>query len=61
MTDRIEFRRTSTGWRWRRQAPNGEIVAASTEGYVNYADAVENAARVNGSELVAEATIEDED
>jgi len=32
-------------WRWRRKAPNGEIVGASTEGYHNRADCVENARR----------------
>jgi uncharacterized protein YegP (UPF0339 family) len=30
-------------WRWRRQSPNGEIVAASSEGYKNYADMLDNA------------------
>lgn len=32
-------------WRWNRTAPNGEIVAASTEGYKNKADCVANAKR----------------
>ena len=32
-------------WRWRRTAPNGDIVAASTEGYKNRADCVANARR----------------
>ena len=32
-------------WRWRRKAPNGEIVGASTEGYKNRADCVANARR----------------
>lgn len=32
-------------WRWKRTAPNGKIVAASTEGYKNRADCVANAKR----------------
>lgn len=32
-------------WRWRRTAPNGQIVGASTEGYKNRADCVANARR----------------
>lgn len=32
-------------WRWRRTAPNGNIVGASTQGYVNRSDAVVNAQR----------------
>jgi uncharacterized protein YegP (UPF0339 family) len=32
-------------WRWRRTAPNGNIVGASTEGYSNRADCVANAKR----------------
>jgi outer membrane protein OmpA-like peptidoglycan-associated protein/uncharacterized protein YegP (UPF0339 family) len=32
-------------WRWRRTAPNGNIVGASTEGYVNKADCEGNARR----------------
>lgn len=32
-------------WRWRRTAPNGEIVGASTEGYKNRSGCVENAKR----------------
>lgn len=59
--DRIEFYRAADGWRWTRKAPNNKTVAASTEGYENWIDVVDNAARVNGSELVAEATIEGED
>jgi uncharacterized protein YegP (UPF0339 family) len=30
-------------WRWKRQARNGQVIAASTEGYHNRADMVENA------------------
>lgn len=32
-------------WRWRRTAPNGRIVGASTEGYHNKADCIDNAIR----------------
>jgi len=32
-------------WRWRRTARNGEIVGASTEGYVNRNDCEANAGR----------------
>jgi uncharacterized protein YegP (UPF0339 family) len=35
-------------WRWERKAPNGEIVAASSEGYVDEVDAAQNYMRVNG-------------
>jgi uncharacterized protein YegP (UPF0339 family) len=34
-------------WRWRRTAANGEIVGASSEGYVNKSDCIANA-RLNG-------------
>jgi len=32
-------------WRWRRVASNGRIVGASSQGYVNRQDCVENARR----------------
>ncbi|MFD2586141.1 YegP family protein [Croceitalea marina] len=32
-------------WRWRRTAPNGDIVGASTEGYKNKSDCIANAKR----------------
>lgn len=32
-------------WRWRRTAPNGNIVGAATQGYVNRADCEANARR----------------
>jgi len=32
-------------WRWRRIAPNGRIVGASTQGYVNKSDCINNAIR----------------
>ena len=31
------------GWRWRRTAPNGRIVGASSQGYSNRSDCVANA------------------
>ena len=36
-------------WRWRRTAPNGRVVGASTEGYHNKSDCLANAVR-NGFE-----------
>lgn len=33
-------------WRWKRVAPNGEIIADSGEGYTRLADAERAAARV---------------
>jgi uncharacterized protein YegP (UPF0339 family) len=36
-------------WRWRRTAPNGRIVGASTQGYADLGDCIENAQR-NGYE-----------
>jgi uncharacterized protein YegP (UPF0339 family) len=33
-------------WRWRRVAPNGKTVGASSEGYNNRADCVANAQRL---------------
>ncbi|WP_169567401.1 DUF1508 domain-containing protein [Sneathiella limimaris] len=32
-------------WRWQRTAPNGRIVGASTEGYHNKSDCLDNAIR----------------
>ncbi|RVU31878.1 DUF1508 domain-containing protein [Rheinheimera riviphila] len=32
-------------WRWRRTASNGRIVGASSQGYVNKADCIDNARR----------------
>lgn len=44
--DKWEFYKDTTGkWRWRRIAPNGKIVGASTEGYVNKSDCESNARR----------------
>jgi uncharacterized protein YegP (UPF0339 family) len=46
MADRWEFYKDSSGdWRWRRIAPNGRTVGASTEGYRNKSDCEDNARR----------------
>ena len=46
MPDTWEFYQDNAGdWRWRRLAPNGNIVGASTEGYKNRVDCVDNARR----------------
>jgi uncharacterized protein YegP (UPF0339 family) len=39
------YQDTTGQWRWNRTAPNGKIVAASSEGYRNKADCVANARR----------------
>ena len=45
-SDKWEFYKDPKGeWRWRRTASNGNIVGASTQGYVNRADCVANAQR----------------
>lgn len=45
MNDKWEFYKDSQGqWRWRRVAPNGEIVGNS-EGYNNKSDCEDNARR----------------
>lgn len=44
--DKWEFYKDgSNEWRWRRIAPNGNIVGASTEGYKNKQDCIANAKR----------------
>ena len=44
--DRWEIYEDGAGeWRWRRTAPNGQIVGASTEGYTNKSDCIANAQR----------------
>ncbi len=50
MNDKWEFYKDAESkWRWRRTAPNGNIVGATTEGYKNKADCEGNARR-NGWE-----------
>ena len=44
--DKWDFYKDKAGhWRWRRTAPNGRIVGASSEGYANRADCFANAKR----------------
>ncbi len=45
-SDKWEFYKDEQGlWRWRRIAPNGRIVGASSQGYNNRLDCVANAER----------------
>ena len=43
--DKWEIYQSTTGWRWRRIARNGDITGASTQGYSNKADCISNAQR----------------
>lgn len=44
--DKWEFYQDAKGaWRWRRTAPNGPIVGASTQGYANKSDCIAKARR----------------
>ncbi len=43
--DTWEIYQGADGWRWRRTASNGRIVGASTQGYSNKSDCVDNAIR----------------
>lgn len=46
MADRtVVFQDKAGGWRWRRQAGNGEIIATSGESYTRMADAERAASR----------------
>ncbi|EIA15711.1 DUF1508 domain-containing protein [Clostridium perfringens] len=50
--DKWQIYKDLTGeWRWRRIASNGRIVGASSQGYVNKSDCIENAKR-NGCKRV---------
>ena len=40
-------------WRWKRVAPNNEVVGASSEGYINRVDCLVNAER-NGMPIETE-------
>lgn len=45
--DIVRFYKDAAGdWRWRRTADNGEIIGASTEGYVQLSHAVDNFTRL---------------
>ena len=48
--DTVEVYRRVDGWRWRRQASNGEIVGAATESYADKDKAVANAMRNGATE-----------
>lgn len=43
--DLWEIYQAADGWRWRRTAPNGRIVGASSQGYTNRSDCIDNAKR----------------
>jgi outer membrane protein OmpA-like peptidoglycan-associated protein len=52
MNDKWEFYKDADDkWRWRRTAPNGNIVGAATEGYVNKVDCEGNARRNGWNEI----------
>lgn len=53
MNTTIAIYRTGEGWRWQmRDARNGRIIGASSEGYVRRAACLANLARVTGCEIV---------
>lgn len=43
------YRDLQGGYRWKRTAPNGEIVAASSESYVLKSHCIENFRRIVGA------------
>lgn len=47
----IQYRDEAGEYRWRREAANGEIVADSSEGYVNSDDCASMAVQVNGDDV----------
>ena len=52
MNDKWEFYKDAENqWRWRRTAPNGNIVDASTQGYANKPACTGNARR-NGLRVI---------
>ena len=49
--DKVElYKDKNDKWRWKRIAPNGEVVGASTQGYANKSYCKENARR-NGCDI----------
>lgn len=49
--DKVElYKDKNDKWRWKRIAPNGEVVGASTQGYANKSYCKENARR-NGGDI----------
>lgn len=52
--DKLENYRDKRGkWRWRMKDPQGRIIAASTQGYVNKKDMLANRERVTGRSIMA--------
>jgi len=47
LDDVVEVWKAEDGWRWRRQARNGDIVSEGGEGYNNKGDGIDAAKRVN--------------
>lgn len=47
MTDRLHVWHATDGWRWRRVAPNGDVIAESGEAYTRKQDAEIAAIRAN--------------
>jgi len=48
-TDTIQvYRDAASEWRWRRIAPNGLIIADSSEGYTDQQECLDRVIRVNG-------------
>jgi hypothetical protein len=45
VSDRWEIYQAADGWRWRRFAPKGRIVGASSAGFLSRDDCIENARR----------------
>jgi uncharacterized protein YegP (UPF0339 family) len=49
--DRVTvYRDAANNWRWRRSAPNGRILSASSEGYTHRTECIEMARRCNGAD-----------
>lgn len=50
-TNKAEFYRDGRNWRWRIWSTNGLVIGASTESYINKADAVKNFSTVTGRQV----------
>jgi uncharacterized protein YegP (UPF0339 family) len=49
--DKLQVFQDEAGeWRWRKRAPNGEIIAVSGEGFVDKGGAARAAARANSGD-----------
>ena len=55
----VIYRSADKQWRWKRVAPNGEIVGASSEGYRGYSDCRKNMQRQHTPCEVADVVVED--